>query len=531
MSIFRKFTDQFKSVGEKAKEPTVFKLDLSPMSLAMWMRKDLTGADAARLNRYYTNWAHYLGRHWEAQGSQDGVTRIVHNYVRAFANKINRFLNANGFIVVMPDKYDLIAQQLNKLWKINDVQKLTETVGLNGTLTGDMWVRVNFENKDGKKNITFTPFDASIVFPSFNFNLGITKIEIRHPVPDTQGGYNATEFISEIHSVTDPENKIRFYKNSLTQDPNAEIKEWAYVNPIFPHFLIQHGANYEIANNFWGLDDIQDLIPLNKERNEIASSMREIIDYQEAPITVVKGAKMVNIDKGSRKVWSGLPYQSDVFNLTMNTDLAATQAYLDLTLMTMHDVSGVPAQSLGKLQNISNTSGIALHYQNLPLMEVREAKAKTYGVFYKNLSIICLRLMKWMDVLAMPIDDKFFEDEHTIPTVSKEDAPQEPNPLQEMDIQFPSPLPKDEMLLINQIQALFEMELISEEEAYRMLNYSAEEIQRIKDELKNNPPIRNGGYAPMNGFQSRNGNNLNLGGVNRGKADSKEPKAGASANV
>ena len=157
----------------------------------------------------------------------------------------------------------------------------------------------------------------------------------------------------------------------------------------------------------------------------------------------------------------------------------------------MHDISGIPEQSLGKLQNISNTSGIALHYQNLPLMEVRTDKIKTYGQFYSDITRKVIKLLKWMDALpqANQVSDEMLAEEFLIPDLAKE------NPMQDLHINFPSPLPRDEILLLNEIRSLFELELESEEGAFRKLGRTPEEIDRIRSEIKKNRPVKSGGFS------------------------------------
>jgi len=509
----RKFADIF----TKEQDPKSFKMDLSPTSLALWMRDDMSQADQVRLQRYYDNWLWYLGTHWGAtQGSKDGIKRIVHNYIKAFANKLNRFLNINGFVVILPEKFEKLGRQLNKIWEINKVKLMALKNGLNGVITGDAWIRVNFKNEGDRKAISFTPIDSSLVFPKFDRRLKLAKVEIRHPMPDSEGNLNPREFVAEVHDRIS--GTVRFYKNNHNEDPDAEIKDLAYDIPVKDTLLLVHIANFEVANSFWGLDDLTDIIPLNKERNEVASSMREVIDYQEQPVTVVKGAKLKNIDKSSRKIWSGIPKDGDVSILSLNTDLPATQSYLDLTLQTMHDISGIPQQSLGRIQQISNTSGIALHYQNLPLMEVRADKLKTYSEGYKELTVIVIKLLKWMNAIAQDVPEDMLEEEFLIPDLAKE------NPMQEMEIFFPSPLPRDEILLVNQIDALERLGLISEDKAYRMLGWKPEEIERIRNE-KSTRPIMRPAPALVPGQEGEQGS---LGGTGRDKADdqnkSAEPK-------
>lgn len=55
--------------------------------------------------------------------------------------------------------------------------------------------------------------------------------------------------------------------------------------------------NLSIAGKVEGVGDLDDIIPLNVEYNLKQSNVSEIISYHSAPITVVYGAKISNIEK------------------------------------------------------------------------------------------------------------------------------------------------------------------------------------------------------------------------------------------
>ena len=64
--------------------------------------------------------------------------------------------------------------------------------------------------------------------------------------------------------------------------------------------------NFPIAGRTRGQGDLDDIIPLNVELNTKKSDVSEVIDYHSAPITLVYGAKIGNLEKGANKVWGGL---------------------------------------------------------------------------------------------------------------------------------------------------------------------------------------------------------------------------------
>ena len=59
-----------------------------------------------------------------------------------------------------------------------------------------------------------------------------------------------------------------------------------------------------MASSPWGLADITDIVALNREYNEKATEISDIINYHAPPVTVIIGAKASNLEKGPRKVWA-----------------------------------------------------------------------------------------------------------------------------------------------------------------------------------------------------------------------------------
>ena len=140
-----------------------------------------------------------------------------------------------------------------------------------------------------------------------------------------------------------------------------------YVNKygIIPFF---HCKNLPLAGRNTGASDLDDLIPLNVELNLKSSDVSEIIDYHSAPVTVVYGARIGQLEKGANKVWGGLPKDGKVENLELRGDLSASTNYIKDLKRAMHEIGGIPEGALGKETAISNTSGVALQVTMLPLM-------------------------------------------------------------------------------------------------------------------------------------------------------------------
>ena len=65
-----------------------------------------------------------------------------------------------------------------------------------------------------------------------------------------------------------------------------------------------HIANKPAASSPWGLADIQNIITLNREYNEKATEISDIINYHTEPVTVITGAKSSSLERGANKIWA-----------------------------------------------------------------------------------------------------------------------------------------------------------------------------------------------------------------------------------
>src|SRR3712207_506604 len=153
-----------------------------------------------------------------------------------------------------------------------------------------------------------------------------------------------------------------------------------------------HIKNFELAGRASGTSDLEDLIPLNMELNLKKSDVSEIIDYHSAPVTVVYGARVGQLEKGANKVWGGLPKDGKVENLSLDSDMSSSNNYINDIKQAMHEIGGVPEGSLGKETSISNTSGVALQVQLMPLIERVGDKQKATKVGLSKVNKLILKI-------------------------------------------------------------------------------------------------------------------------------------------
>lgn len=433
---------------------------------------NLTNEEIVRLEKIKEAWNFYEGYHWEGLDDLD-KPQITTNYCGAFVNKFvsfefgksfsikgnhalettetdetkvdtNKDFNKDGEITDEEFKEEMrivpktVMDFLNDVWDDNGKDILLTEIGQTKSVTGDAWVKVQFESPEdlddpfveypkGRIRLSVTP--TQYVFPTFDNHDKdkLNELLIMYPIErETQTGilFHRTRRETVVYK------ELWTRKEIVVFEGKEEIDRMPNPYGIIPFVQIK---NFPVAGRSYGVGDIDDVIPLNVEYNLKRSDVSEIIDYHSAPITVVYGAKIGNLEKGANKVWGGLPKDAKIDNLKLEGDLVASTTYITDLKTSMCEVSGVPETVLGGASAISNTSGVALQYINLPLIERTRIKrlSTQKGLAKINKFILYIALAEGLITKPEEIEMRnFLYNEVTLPDT----------------------LPKDELLELQQIQ-------------------------------------------------------------------------------
>lgn len=410
--------------------------------LVVALSDHLNAQDVDRLNTYKEFWDFYEGYHWEKIPMTD-KPQITKNYCRAFVDKFVAFEFGKGFTIGVPIEEDDIEETpspitdfLNEVWDYNNRQKFCIDFGQNKAVTGDGWVQVRYESAEylddpfeefPQGRIRILPMSSSVVFPVYDKHDKdkLESVTIMYPIEERRESpiLRQIQYKKVVYKQTWTKDKIIIQQG--TEEPKILINKYG----VIPFVQVK---NIPLANRSRGVSDLEDLIPLNVELNLKNSDISEIIDYHSAPVTVVFGAKISALEKGANKMWGGLPKDARVENLTMNTDLGASVNYTHSLKMAMHEICGVPENSLGASQAISNTSGVALQMTNMPLIDRTRVKrlCSAEGIQRVNKLILLIGLKEGL--IQIP------------PNVSVRD-------FYISTVNFPDPLPKDTLIELQQI--------------------------------------------------------------------------------
>jgi len=433
-----------------------------------------------RLNRYSHNWAWYLGHHWGFR-REVGEPQLTFNYCRAMSDFTTNFTFGRGVTFRTPDETEgIVPARLRRVWEVdNDKDSLLWEIGQLGSVSGDVFIKVAYEDPwqdpSGRMHpgrVRIIPLNPAHCFPEFHPHdrnrLLRFKLKYRFwgtSMEGTRQVFTYTELITD---------------QGIEEFVNDELID-TRPNPLGVIPIVQI-VNLPVSGSPWGLSDLNDLTTLNREYNEKATDISDIINYHAAPVTVITGAKASQLEKGPKKVWGGLPKEANVFNLELGANLAGPMEYLSLLKRTMHEMSGVPEAALGQLVPISNTSGVALAIQYQSMMMKYAQKKTQYGkgfVRVNELVMLTLALKEPGALMWDPTQDEELKE-------GQLDVLDPNDPLTyQSTCHWPPPLPTDVLIILNEIQLKMGLGLESKRGALRDLGFEFpdEKMAEIAQEL------------------------------------------------
>jgi len=434
-----------------------------------------------RLNRYASAWAWYLGHHWSYRREM-GESQFYMNYVRTMSDYITNFCFGKGVQFRCPEQNAaIIPSLLHQVWEMhNSKHFVLWEMGQLASVTGDCFVKVAYEEPyvdsvglQHEGRIRIIPLNPAHCFPEYHPHdrdrLLRFKLKYRFWGTSPEGTrqvYTFTEILSDdlVQQFINDE-LVDEYPNALGQIP------------------VVHIPNITISSSPWGQSDIWDIIPLNRELNEKMVEVSDIINYHAAPVTIITGAKASQLERGPKKVWAGLPKDASVFNLESRGEMSGALEYIQTLKRTMHEITGVPETALGQMQPISNTSGVALAIQYQPMMNRFNMKKIHFTKGVERINEIVIRTAA------------IFEPQMLLFDGSKSAQP-EPDQLTQLDpmdpmtyhttVHWPEPLPVDQLIKLNEVQAKMQLGLESKRGALRILGeeFPNEKMAEIFEELQ-----------------------------------------------
>lgn len=435
-----------------------------------------------RLNRYASNWAFYLGHHWSYR-REIGEPQLTFNWCQAFSDFLVNFALTNGVNFRSPHATEAIVPELLRtVWEEHQPQgknAIMWELMQQGSVSGDCFIKIAFEDSytdpagnEHPSRIRILPLNSAFCFPEYHPH-DLTRM-IRFKMKYRFWG-TALEGTRQVFSYTE-----LWTEDAMQSFINDELVE-SNENPlgVIPYI---HISNTKVPSSPWGLSDIQQVTDLNRQYNETATLISDIINYYASPTTVIIGAKANNLERGPKKVWAIPNEKASIQNLELNSQISGPLEYLATLKEKMHELVGIPVTALGQELAISNTSGVALQLTLLNLMQKFRQKTTQYVAGFQMLNELIIRTAALFmpEMLEVnPERDPPLED-------GQVDVLDPRNPLTYRNtVEFASPLPIDQLIALNIIQAKMALGLESKSGALRTLGepYPAEKLEELLDEL------------------------------------------------
>lgn len=341
-----------------------------------------------RLEKYKERVRFYEGDHF-TQPYDDGEKKPVFNFCKTVVDHSVDFFVAKGIAFKSVEGNEDVATALNLIWEANDKDGIFRKLALMSSITGDSYLYITLQDKDsaGKVlpreqwKIVLTPLDPFFVFPAFSdtdsseMKAAIVQFPMKQ---DDKGGviFKTLYLTANKYQVIVDSNVIEEGENPFGMVPLVH----------FPNML-------DPVKTF-GQSDLEAIIPVNEEYNVTVGSIRKIIKYHAEPTTVIFGARASKLEKGAKKVWSGLPTDARVENLAFTSDLKSSFEYLKLLESTIYNVGNIPGSLMGTATSMNRATGLALRMIYQPLFNKTERKKIAFNFSFKRSTKIIFKALE-----------------------------------------------------------------------------------------------------------------------------------------
>lgn len=401
-----------------------------------------------RRQRYREFWDLYKGNHWsDSELDEDGPTPVW-NKCRLYVDKSCTFLVGKQPKVKFPSKelQNILGPYVNMITESSGGMSIfSYEAAQMGSVSGDCFIKLIWDPTAnyGKGGAKMTILDSEDVSAKYSF------VNYSNVIPD--------EAIIE-YQFLNAEGNISIYRETITANwVQIEIDNEVQEDRSGPNALgfvyVVHIRNLFVGKEPYGLSDMVNLENMNKLLNSSLRRFKDDVDYHGDPVTLLYGMKLTDLEKGEGKLWGNLPTDGKVENLELKTDFKAQQKFMEYVEDGMAESGSTPLGSTKGSQAISNTTGVALAYQYLPLTELTTRKKITYGAGLKNALMASLQLQLIGDRIGSLLDPQYVDsglakavDEANKIIAASSSPLVRMRPWNYLEIEFQDFMPKDKLI-------------------------------------------------------------------------------------
>ena len=392
----------------------------NPVQSAAARAGALRAAEQERLRRYAGYLDFYNGKQWAK--TRPGRTNLVVNYTRAIVDKAVSYLLGQGVNFAVPDQGDdgetgrggdreigaltpwtcplagpRLSQRerenraaraealLYRVYEENDLEAVDVQGAINGAVLGDTVFKVFWQGAGvggqgtGDGRIRVVNIDPFTFFPRWAADDPATllSVEVAYQLPAGAGGGQVSgaggqETIASLRPAPDLRSLtplVDVIESWTDTEFGLTVGDREVVRTVNPYGFIPfvHIPNARPANEFWGISDLRDVMPLNRELNERMSDVADVIRFHSDPPVVFKGVREhSSLAVGPGTVWD-LPEGAEVELLEWRGQTPAVQEHIERVMRALHDVAETPKTAFGDSGRL--LSGVALETELQPLIQ------------------------------------------------------------------------------------------------------------------------------------------------------------------
>lgn len=337
-----------------------------------------------RLAAIKRSWDYFEGRHPKALKVKPGQAddNIIVNLARPIVEKGISLLFGKPLTIQIDEdgSRDSKAEQyLKAVLKANKQALMLHKLGQNGAMAGLAFIKVNPQPAGQPPRLVV--LDPATVEPHCSAEDvdDIDRYRIQYSAMDANG-----KDVTYRQDITRDESGQRWSITNYKADRmgvfvrQGEPIVWPYAwAPVL------HCQNLPAANSIWGYGDLDDA-SLNDALNSIASYTRKIIRLHGHPKTIGKGFTAEQLKSfGPDDMWYLPSNDADVFNLEMQSDLAAAREFYQQLRAAIYATARIP--DMASVGNLGTLTNFGLRVLFADALEKTDTKRVTYGSLIEEL--------------------------------------------------------------------------------------------------------------------------------------------------
>lgn len=333
----------------------------------------------ARLEAYKRHWEYYLGNHTKQLDVRTGQPddNVTINLAKIIVDKGAAFLFGKEIEFELQEGETTPEEEaLEDIWQRNRKMTFLGKLGTSGGIYGHAFVKIVPDGieRNIPRLVSLEPENVSVYWDGDDID-SVWRYRIEYISAGRDG-----RAVSRRQDIERADNGVRWAITNWVARGGGRYQP-DEANPTvpwpWPFAPVVDWQNLPLPGAYYGLSDLDDG-DLQDAINYVASKVQRILRYHAHPKTIGRGfgGQDLKINEDDVVILPGT--DPDLWNLEMQSDLGAAQAFLDKLIQWELSQARIPDLDPAKV-NVGALSGFALSILYGDLLEKTELKRRTYG--------------------------------------------------------------------------------------------------------------------------------------------------------